>query len=405
MTPSPAIRGATLGALVLVGLLGPLGTDAALPALPQIAVDLAVPESSVRLTLSAYTLGLALGQLVIGALSDRLGRRRLMSWGALAAAVAAYAASTAPTLTFLIVACGALGVSSAAGIVTGRAYISDTSVGAQAARRFSLLQLSISCGPIIGPLLGAALLTVGDWRTVFLALAALAVVGTLATMLFVPESLPVKHRRSQSIAEVVRTMGAVLATPRFLAFAASIWFGFGTLFAYISTSSSIFQTQFDQSATVFALAFAINGAGLVLVSALSAMLAHRIPPHRLVFTGLAIQAAALLGLGGGLILGMVSLPVVVVGLFLVAASMGLVLGPATSLAVATVRDRAGTALALLGSLQFVAAGITSWLTAIIPGEPLVAFVLVGTGSSLLALVAATIGARVIRAADHHVTES
>jgi len=393
--PSPSIPVATMVALALVGMLGPLGTDAALPALPAIAVDLGVSEPSVRLILSAYTIGLAGGQLVIGALSDRLGRRRLMNWGALAAAVAAFAASTSQTLLALIIACAVLGIASAAGLVTGRAFISDSSVGRQAARRFTILQLSISFGPIVGPLAGAALLTVGDWRTIFLSLASLAIIGTLATMLFVPESLPTERRGTQTLGGYTRTMGRILGTPQFLAFAASMWLGFGTLFAYISASSSIFQTEFRVSSGAFALAFAVNGAGLLLVSLLAATIVHKVSPARLVLVGLGIQLSALLALGVSLLSGVAVLPIVVIGLFVSAASLGLVLGPATSLAVAPVREHAGTALALLGSLQFVAAAVTSTLTAVIDADPLTAFVLVGSTSTVLALSAAIVGARVI----------
>jgi len=393
--PSPSIPVATMVALALVGMLGPLGTDAALPALPAIAVDLGVSEPSVRLILSAYTIGLAGGQLVIGALSDRLGRRRLMNWGALAAAVAAFAASTSQTLLALIIACAVLGIASAAGLVTGRAFISDSSVGRQAARRFTILQLSISFGPIVGPLAGAALLTVGDWRTIFLSLASLAIIGTLATMLFVPESLPTERRGRQTLGGYTRTMGRILGTPQFLAFAASMWLGFGTLFAYISASSSIFQTEFRVSSGAFALAFAVNGAGLLLVSLLAATIVHKVSPARLVLVGLGIQLSALLALGVSLLSGVAVLPIVVIGLFVSAASLGLVLGPATSLAVAPVREQAGTALALLGSLQFVAAAVTSTLTAVIDADPLTAFVLVGSTSTVLALSAAIVGARVI----------
>jgi DHA1 family bicyclomycin/chloramphenicol resistance-like MFS transporter len=394
-----------MAALALVGMLGPLGTDAALPALPGIALDLGVPESSVRLIISAYTIGLALGQLVIGALSDRIGRRRLMNWGALAAAVAAYAASAAPTLGTLIAACAALGVSSAAGLVTGRAIVSDTSIGRRAARRFTILQLAVGLGPILGPLAGAALLTVADWRSIFLSLAAVAVVGTLATMLFVPETLPPEHRRRESPTQLIRTMARILATRGFVTFAASIWLGFGTLFAYISTSPSILQSTYGQSSGGFALAFAVNGGGLVLSGVAAAVLVRWIAPARLVIAGLSAQTAAVLGLGILTLTGTATLPAVLVAQFVIAASLGLVFGPATSLAVAPVRDAAGTALALLGSFQFLAAGVAATLTVVVSPDPLVAFVIVGAISSLLALALSLLGARTLRLPGHQRTGS
>lgn len=394
-----AVPATTMVALALVGVLGPFGTDISLPALPSIAADLGVSEGSVRLTLSAFTIGVAVGQLVIGSLSDRFGRRRLMSWGALAAAVAAFSASTAPSLPLLIAACGVLGLGSAAGLVTGRAFISDKAVGREATRQFSLLQMAVSCGPIVGPLAGALLLTVGDWRSLFLALAAFAVVGAVATIMFVPESLPPENRRPESVLGVIRTMSRILRTPQYIAFAASLWFSFGMLFSYISTSPFIFQSGLHQSSSVFALDFALNGAGLVTASLLAARLSHRVTASRLVLAGLAIQAVALLGLATVMVLGAATVWSVGACLFATTTSMGFILGPATSIALAPVRQTSGTALALLGSIQFLAAGLGSSLTAAISPDPLLGFAIVGSACTALSLTTALLGSRLPAAHD------
>lgn len=388
---------ATLLALGIIGILGPFGTDVYLPALPQMASDLGTTETQIRLTLSLYTIGIATGQLIFGALSDRFGRRQLMIAGSLVVAVAAFTASGAENLSVLLVTCLVLGLGSATGLVTGRAVIADKTTGREAMRYFSLLQMVVSVGPILGPLAGAALLAVSDWRMIFTSLSAFAVVGSLGAMMFVPESLRPENRQSAHPISILKTMGTVLAQRQYLLFALTLWLSFGMLFAYISTSSFIFQTTLDQPSYIYAISFASNGAGIVATSMISARLAYRFSAERILFSGIALQLVGLLLLAVMMLLGVVTVWSVAICLFVIAASMGFVLGSATSVAVEKVRFASGTALAMLGSFQFVSAGISSSLTSIVSHDPLVSFVIVGGFFLLFAALVASLGHRYMRA--------
>ncbi|WP_298119572.1 multidrug effflux MFS transporter [uncultured Aurantimicrobium sp.] len=388
-----AIPVTTLFALGIIGILGPFGTDIYLPALPQMAADLGTSESNIRLTLSLYTLGMATGQLVIGALSDRFGRRRLMISGGLVVAIAALSASKAENLSTLLLSCVVLGIGSAAGLVTGRAVIADKTTGSQATKYFSLLQMVVSLGPIIGPVAGAILLGFGDWRTIFAGLSVFAVAGVLGAMMFVPETLSPQARQSAHPFKVIALMSEVLRNRQYLLFAATMWLGFGMLFAYISTSSFIFQSTLGVSSQIYAADFALNGVGLVGASLLTSRLAHRFAPERIILFGLTLQGLSMVSLIFLTSTNTVNLWTVAVCLFLLATSMGFVFGPSTSLAIAPVRYASGTALAMVGSFQFVSAGIASSLTALASPQPLVGFLMVGSIATAGAVATATAGYR------------
>ena len=390
-----AIPVTTLFALGIIGILGPFGTDIYLPALPQMAADLGTSESNIRLTLSLYTLGMATGQLVIGALSDRFGRRRLMISGGLVVAIAALSASKAENLSTLLFSCVVLGIGSAAGLVTGRAVIADKTAGSQATKYFSLLQMAVSLGPIIGPVAGAILLGFGDWRTIFAGLSVFAVAGVLGAMMFVPETLSPQARQSAHPFKVIALMSEVLRNRQYLLFAATMWLGFGMLFAYISTSSFIFQSTLGVSSQIYAADFALNGVGLVGASLLTSRLAHRFAPERIILFGLTLQGLSMVSLIFLTSTNTVNLWTVAVCLFLLATSMGFVFGPSTSLAIAPVRYASGTALAMVGSFQFVSAGIASSLTALASPQPLVGFLMVGSIATAGAVATATAGYRLL----------
>jgi len=396
--PARAVPLTMLISLGIIGVLGPFGTDVYLPAFPQMARDLGTTESEIRLTLSLYTLGMALGQLVLGALSDRLGRRRLMIAGTLTVAIAALSAANAEDLPFLLTACFAMGVGSSSGLVTGRAVISDKTEGREATRYFTLLQTVVSVGPIIGPLAGTALLAVGDWRLIFTSLSAFAVFAALAGIMFIPETLTQERQQSAHPLAMYRMMGSVLAQPQYVLFAATIWFGFGMLFSYISTSSFIFQSTLEAPTEIFAASFALNGLGLVLAGFVASRLARSFGPGRIIVSGLIAQLVGMAALAVITISENASLWTVGLALFVIVASMGFVFGPATSAAIEPVRFASGTALALLGSIQFASGGLAATLTVAVNPDPLLGFLLVGSAFTILALLAAALGARFMRTA-------
>jgi DHA1 family bicyclomycin/chloramphenicol resistance-like MFS transporter len=380
-------------ALGLIGILGPFGTDVYLPGLPVMAQELHTTPATIRLTLSAYTLGMALGQLVVGSLSDRWGRRRLMIGGGLSMALASLWAGTTMNVWSLLLACLMMGISSAAGLITGRAVIADRTQGREATRAFSLLQMTVSSGPIFGPAVGAALLAWGGWRLVFIMLAGFAACGSLAVTLLVPESLPREKRTAHSFSETFRIMGRILREPQFLSFAATIWFGFAMLFGYISSSAFIFQNTLGLSPQLYALDFSANGCGLVIAGIISAALARRVRGENIVLFGLCIQVVGMFSLLMFFCLNAISLWTIVPSLFIIVTSMGFVFGPGTAAAITRVRYASGTALALLGSLQFVAAAVSSWATSAVSPAPLLGFLIVGVTCTAISLSTAIFGKR------------
>ena len=379
---------AVLGGL---SLLGPFGTDTFLPALPAIAADFAVPADRVQLTLSAFTLGMAAGQLILGPISDRIGRRLLLIAEPAAAAAASAGAALTGSLPALVAACAAIGVSASAGMVVGRAAAADVTHARTAPRVFSLLGMITSTGPVLGPLGGALALALWGWRGIFAALAVFAAILAVAVWIGVPETMAPRAPGRRT--HLLRDWALVVRAEGYLPNAAVVWFGFGAVFAYISASPFLFQETLGLSPGTFALVFAVNGVALIGVSLLSALAATRVGPPRLVATGLALMCAgaAVIAVGAALSVAVAAgwLWLAAVGMFLLNASMGLVFGPATALAVAHNRPRAGTAMALIGCVQFIAAAVAAPLA----GGGAVGFAVVVGACAALAAVSFALGRR------------
>ena len=183
-----------LVALAALAAVAPLATDTYLPAFAQMADDLDVSASSVQLTMTTFLVGVALGQLSIGVLSDRFGRRPLLLWGSVLALVASVCTVVAPALPFLLVARFFQGLGGAAGMVLGRAVISDRSRGITATRALSLVMAIQGIAPVVAPILGGALVDVIGWRGILAVVAGFTGMLVLMVALWVPESLPAERR-------------------------------------------------------------------------------------------------------------------------------------------------------------------------------------------------------------------
>jgi DHA1 family bicyclomycin/chloramphenicol resistance-like MFS transporter len=340
-----------VGVLALILLLGglaavgPLSMDMYLPGLPQLSEDLGASASASQLTLTACLAGLALGQLLAGPLSDRLGRRRPVLVGATLFAAASLACALAPSVEALIVLRLLQGLGGAAGIVVGRAVVRDLYEGDAAARLFSSLMLVGGIAPVVAPIIGALLLTVTDWRGVFGVLSAIAAALLVAAARGLPES----HAGGSAGRGGTRI---VLADRRFVAYALCSGLMMGAMFAYIAGSPFVLQEVYGLSPQLYSLVFATNGLGILTASYLSRRLIGRATPAQLLHAGVALGAA-----GAALLLAGVALhaPVGVIGvaLLLVVSSIGLVSPNATALALADHPEQAGAASALLGTSQFL----------------------------------------------------
>ncbi len=378
----PRSRGETVQLVVILGLLSafaPLAIDMYLPALPALATDLGASPSEVQLTLTAVFVGLALGQILAGPVSDAYGRRRPLLAGLATFAVTSLLCAVAPNIATLVALRVVQGAAGAAGIVISRAVVRDLFEGTELARFYALTLLVNGAAPIVGPIVGGLILLVTTWHGTFVVLAAIGVLMFVASAVGLEESLPVSARRRGGIGGTARTFRDVARDRVFVGYALAGGLALAAMFAYIAGSPFVVETIYGQSPQVFSLVFGTNALGIVLAGQLSATLVERVGPRRLVAMGLATSVAGALVLLGS-VAGGIGLVGILPGFFLVTASIGLVLPNATALALADHGHRAGSALALLGALQYVVGALVAPLVGI-----------AGTGTALpMAIVIATL---------------
>ncbi len=369
--------------VVILGALsafGPLSIDMYLPSLPSLSRDLAASTSAAQLTLSACVLGLALGQVIAGPLSDTLGRRRPLLVGLVAYILASLLCVVAPSISLLIVLRLVQGAAGAAGIVIARAIVRDLYSGIAVARFFSILMLVSGIAPIAAPILGGFLLQVTSWRGVFLILALVVTVMLLAVLAGLHETLPPERRQSGELRTTLSSFGQLLSDRLFVGYALSCGLSFAAMFAYISGSPFVLQNLYGLSPQQFSLIFGTNALGIAIVGQVNGRLVGRVAPERLLagaLTAVAVGGAALLLI----VLGHIGLIGMLPTLFVVVASQGMVFPNATALALADYPSRAGSASALLGVLQFAIGAAAAPLVGI-----------AGTSTALpMALVIAALG--------------
>jgi MFS transporter, DHA1 family, multidrug resistance protein len=378
--------------LATVNAAAPLSTDMYLSAMPRMAHDLGARPASVQLTLTTFMFGIAAGQLVIGSLSDRWGRRRPLLVSTVIFLVSSVLCAVAPSIGLLVALRFVQGFCGSAGMVIGRAVVADSVRGVAAARAFSLLMVVGSLAPVVAPVAGTGIDALAGWRAVFLTLALAGVVMLAGVALVVRETLPESQRVTGSALATVHLAREVLGNGTFLGYLTSLVFAFGALFAYVSASPFVVQGVLGLSPGQYALDFAVNSLGVIAGGVLSARLVGRSGPLRLLVAGTVTLVGAALGLLAVTTLDLISAGTVLPLLFLVTTSMGLIFGNGSSLAMAGVTRGAGTASAVLGSLQFGLGAVVSPLVGL-AGEatavPMAVVILVcATVSALsLALVA------------------
>ena len=355
--------------LVLGGLTAtpPLSMDMYLPALPAVTRSLHAPAATVQLTLTACLAGMALGQLAVGPMSDKWGRRRPLLTGLAVYVVATALCAIAPNVESLVAFRLLQGLAGAAGIVIARAVVRDLYDGVAMARFFSTLMLVSGVAPIVAPLVGGQILRVTDWRGVFVIL---TFVGTALGVLVwtrLPETLAPADRHAGGTAEALRGMRALLADLPFTGYMLTGGFSFAALFAYISASPFVVQEIYGASPQTFSLLFGINSVGLVAVGQINGkLLVGRVSMDKVLGTGLGVvllAATALLLMATG-VFGEVGLVPVAAGLFVLMSAMGVTLPNAQTLALMRTRHSAGSASALLGTSSFLIGAIASPLVGI-----------------------------------------
>lgn len=338
-----------LGALIA---LGPLTIDMYLPALPKIADELSVSSSIAQLTLTGTLAGLGLGQLIVGPLSDSLGRRRPLMGGIVLHMLASLLCVFAPNIATLGVARGLQGMGAAAAAVVSVAVVGDLFAGSAAATVMSRLMLVLGVAPVLAPSLGAAVLLKGSWHWVFVALVLLAGALLLMAVFALPETLPVSHRRPLHVGSILATYAELLRDTRFVILVLVAALGMSGLFAYISAAPFVLQGRFGLDQQAFALVFAAGAVALIGSTQFNVVLLRRFTPQAITVAALAAASVAGL-LFIGLTLAQVGgLAGFIAPVLAILAAMGLVIPNAPAIALSRHPDAAGTAAALLGAAQF-----------------------------------------------------
>lgn len=338
-----------LGALIA---LGPLTIDMYLPALPAIADDLNTPSSAVQLTLAGTLIGLALGQLVIGPLSDIVGRRLPLIVGTGVHILASVACIVAPNIAVLGGLRVVQGLGAAAAAVVAMAIVRDLFSGRAAATVLSRLMLVMGVAPVLAPSLGGAVLLVGSWRLVFAALAIMGVALMTLAIVSLRETLPPERRRASGVMPVLRTYRSLLRDAQFVVLVLVAALAMSSLFAYIAGSSFVLQEEFGLDEQQFAIVFAAGAISLIGASQLNVLLLGRFAPVQIVLAALSFAVLA-----GG-VMAVLAIAEIggmagfVVPLWFVLGAVGFVMPNAPALALSRHGEAAGGAAALLGAAQF-----------------------------------------------------
>ncbi|GAB4083927.1 multidrug effflux MFS transporter [Myceligenerans cantabricum] len=358
-------RGKTVALwVVMLGALCALPaftTDMYLPGLPQVAADLGSTEAMAQLTVSCMLVGGGVGQLVIGPLSDRFGRRAPLLVGLVLHVVTSLLCVFVPTMSWLIALRLAQGFFNSAAATTAMAVVRDKFVGAEAARVLSRLMLVIGIAPMFAPTIGTAVLGYGSWRWVFFLLAAMGVALALIVLTVMPETHAPGNRTTGGPAKAFAGYRILLRDRQFLALAVVPGLAFGVLMSYVVTSPVVFQQQYGLTEGQFALLFGVNGVGLVLSAQVNAALVRRVAPLHLLRFGIVAQAIMTLLLLAVALTGAGGLTGLLVVLWGVLAFQGLIPPNASALAMSRHGEIAGTSAAMIGATQSMVAGIVSSL--------------------------------------------
>lgn len=339
--------------LGLLSAVGPFAIDMYLPAMPLVASDLGVTEAAAQATLSAYFLVFGLAQLVYGPMADAVGRRLPLLIGVMIFTVASIAATFSPDLPTLVAARAFQGLGAATLMVVPRAIIRDMSTGPEAARMMAAIMIVVSVSPMLAPLAGSAVMAVADWRWIFGVLAIASLVSLALILFMLPETLHPEYRRPVRPAEMLAGSRRLLGSRRFIGLTFIGAFGMASFFVFLALAAFVYTRQFGLGPTGFSLAFAVNAIGFFTASQFAGPIAARLGMERAVsiaITGFAGTALLLLLVVWA---GFDTLVVVMAGLFIANAFLGLVMPTTMVMALDPHPDIAGLASSLGGTIQML----------------------------------------------------
>jgi MFS transporter, DHA1 family, multidrug resistance protein len=378
-TASPAVGRALPVVLSLLTVFGPISMDLYLPVLPALTGELRAATSTAQLTITACLLGLALGQLLAGPMSDRFGRRRPLLIGVVAYVAVSLLCAATPTVETLVAARFVQGLAGGVGVVIAQAAGRDLYSGGRLIRYYGRLTVLGGLAAVVGPMIGGQLASVTDWRGIFVFLAAVGAAILVACLLVFRETLPAERRAVGGLTQTGRDMRRLLRDRVFVGAVLVTGFVNAALFAYLSGATFVLQDVYGLSPQGYSYAFGLNSLGFMVFGFAAGRASERWSERGTLLAGIAMCLA---GAGGLLATAALHLPLVAVvaSLFTLVSGVAVTTPPATSLALAGYPDMAGTASSFLGVARFAFGGLAA---------PLVGL---GGGVAPLALVTVTAAA-------------
>jgi DHA1 family bicyclomycin/chloramphenicol resistance-like MFS transporter len=343
--------------LAAMTAIGPLSTDMYLPSLPDIARQLSASTAQVQLTISAYLIGFAVGQIVYGPVSDRHGRKPVLlaALGLFTAATLVCALST--SIDMLIAARFGQALGGSGCIMVARAIVRDLYSGNRAGRELSVMGSTMALAPVIAPVVGGVLQTGFGWRSVFVALAVVGIGGATTIWLLLPETLTRRASEPVSPASMLRSYGIVSRNPAYLAYMGLATGSYAGLFAWISGASFVLQNLYGLSPLHFGIAFALSTVGYLTGTNVAARLVMRLGLDRTIGFGCCALATGGIGMVASVAFGFTSAFALIVPMAVYLAGLGMVLPQSIAGAMTPFPDRAGAASALFGFIQQSVAAI------------------------------------------------
>jgi len=373
--------------ILLLGTMAALpavSTDIYLPSLPDVARDLGTTAAAAQLTMTGMLIGGAVGQLVMGPLSDRLGRRTPVLVGVALHVVVSLLCAVAPAIVPLVALRVAQGFFNASATVVAMALIRDRFVGSDASRLMSRLMLVIGVAPLLAPSLGGLIAGQWGWRAVFVVLALFGVALWVVVALKMPETLPPERRRPGGVRTALSGYAHLLRDRHFVALAVLPGLTMAVLMTYVVASPFVLQEAYGLTGHQFALLFAVNGVGLVIGAQVNAAIVRRVAPIRILRVAAVATVVLTAVLLGVVVTGAGGLWSLVVVLWLVLALVNFAPPNATAIALGRHGTMAGTAAAFIGALQAGTGGVVANLSGVLGGGA-VAMAAVMLGSAVLAL--------------------
>jgi DHA1 family bicyclomycin/chloramphenicol resistance-like MFS transporter len=343
----------TLG---LLSAIGPFAIDMYLPALPDIGRSLHADTGAVQMSLTVFFIALSLGQSVYGPLSDMIGRKAPLYLGLALFSISSIGCALAPSIGMLIAFRFLQGIGACAGMVIPRAIVRDLHTGVDATRLMSLLMLVFSISPILAPLTGSFVIQLGGWRAVFWTVLVAAIVGW-AILGTLTETRPPAERTQSSIRSALASYGLLLRDRHFLGLAFISGFGLSSFFVYLSNSPFVLIEHYHLSPRLYSVYFSANAASFFALAQFTGWFAARFGLRRLVRGAVIVYAAVMLALLAAFAAGVDSLLVLAAFLFVGYGCLGLVIPTTAVLALEEYGDIAGTASALIGTIQFVTGAV------------------------------------------------